>query len=165
MSSAVAVGPGEQRANPCRIRGADEAATRDQHHLTGLSLSPVTGLSLEPSWPPWPPCDPALLVAIPPSLTAAVFVIFLPDPPSSPSVTWWRLTEKAERFRGHFLPLRRRVPPPCPPESSCHKSPWVEILRVVNTSQHRRRGEARANAEMEFLGAGVRESVGGTHKG
>lgn len=41
-SSAVVVGPAEGCANPCRIRGADEAAARKQQHLTAPSRSAVT---------------------------------------------------------------------------------------------------------------------------
>lgn len=140
LSSAVSVGPGEQCANPCRIRGADEAATRERHHLTGLSLSAVT--RAEPGalflllWQPWPPCDPALLLAIPLSRTAAAFVLFCQTFEAIPPSSGLSSQRRLEGSEVHVLLLCRVSPPLCPPESSspkssCSLSTYLSIDNVV----------------------------------
>lgn len=109
------MGPGEECANPCRIRGADEATVAKQHHLTGLSISLVTraerGALFVPLWLPWPPRDLVLLAALPPFSRSCCFHnFFLSDPQSYPSVIRPQLTERARRLRSALPASLQGIP-------------------------------------------------------
>lgn len=135
------MGPGEQCANPCRIRGADEAATRERHHLTGLSQQ-SQGPSLEPSScssgsPGLPVTQPFCLPS--PFLAQLLLLYFFVRPskrslrpPVSAPREGWKVQKCTSCFSaGYPLLCVRRTPESSSPKSSCSLSTYLSIDNVV----------------------------------